>query len=225
MTTETNLQDAGGQPAGSGRISVKTLAIITFVNALLVIGLVVLFVLYFTRTQDAGDQQEQLAQIEDRLSESASSIAYVSSDILMEEYELAKKLRADFEEEQGRLETDLNRRQRTLQTEVEGFQRSINLGTISLDRAQTREQELMVMQQELMQLNDTYRQRLAAREFDMNIELLDRISDFLERYNKEAGHDFILGYARGGGILHAENRHDITDEVLRRLNEEYRASR
>lgn len=224
MTTETNLQDAGGQPADGHRITGKALPILIVVNALLVIGLVILYVMYFSPKQHSGDQQEQLAQIEDRLSESVSSIAYVSSDILMEEYELAKKLRNDFEEEQARLETDLNRRQRTLQTEVEGFQRSINLGTISLDRAQVREQELMVMQQELIQLNDTYRQRLAAREFDMNLELLDRISGFLERYNKEVGHDFILGYSRGGGILHAEKRHDITEEVLRRLNEEYRAS-
>lgn len=209
------------QPEKDQSMAKRSLPVFAIINALLFVGLVVLYFLFFTRTDQVEDHQEQLTQIEKQISGSVSSIAYVNSDVLMEEYELAIIMRVDFEEEQRRLERDLNRRQRTFQTEVEGFQRSINAGTISLDRAQEREQELMLMQQELMQLNDTYRERLAIKEFEMNVELLEKISDFLERYNKEAGHDFILGYSRGGGILFADQSHDITQNVLRLLNAEY----
>lgn len=209
------------QPEKDQSMAKRGLAVFAIINALLFVGLVVLYVLFFTSTDQVEDQQEQLTQIEKQISGSVSSIAYVNSDVLMEEYELAIIMRVEFEEEQRRLERDLNRRQRTFQTEVEGFQRSINAGTIALDRAQEREQELMLMQQELMQLNDTYRERLAVKEFEMNVELLEKISDFLERYNKEAGHDFILGYSRGGGILFADQSHDITAHVLRLLNAEY----
>lgn len=221
MTTETNEQGANVQPEKDQSMAKRSLPVFAIINALLFVGLVVLYFLFFTRTDQVEDHQEQLTQIEKQISGSVSSIAYVNSDVLMEEYELAIIMRVDFEEEQRRLERDLNRRQRTFQTEVEGFQRSINAGTISLDRAQEREQELMLMQQELMQLNDTYRERLAIKEFEMNVELLEKISDFLERYNKEAGHDFILGYSRGGGILFADQSHDITQNVLRLLNAEY----
>jgi outer membrane protein len=224
MTTETNLQDAGGQPVSHQHGKTNRFPLLLIVNIVLFIGLIVLYGLYFFGTGKVEDQHEQLVQMEDKLSESTSAIAYVSSDLLMEGYELAIKMRADFEGEQTRLENDLSRRQQTFQTEVEGFQRSINAGTISMDRAQAREQELMLMQQELVQLSDTYRERLAVREFEMNVELLDKISDFLERYNQEAGYDFILGYARGGGILFADEQFDITNEVLARLNEEYRSS-
>ena len=221
MTTETNLQEASEQPVSNQSKNSKSLPVFTIINALLFVGLVVLYVLFFTRSDQVDDQKEQLTQIEKQISGSVSSIAYVDSDVLLEEYELAIIMRVEFEEEQRRLERDLTRRQQTFQNDVEGFQRSINAGTISLDRAQEREQELMLMQQELMQLNDTYRERLAIKEFEMNVELLEKISDFLERYNKEAGHDFILGYSRGGGILFADQSHDITQTVLRLLNAEY----
>jgi len=222
MTTETKTQDQHTQPDQELQSKKKGISLPVLINLLLFIGLLVLYGLFFLRPGKPADQAVAYPA-EGRSSGMDASIVFVRSDILLEEYELAIKLRSDFEQEQSRLETDLNRRQRSFQTELEGFQRSLNAGILSLDKAQEREQELMVKQQELMQLADTYRERLALMEMDMNRELLGKISDFLESYNLESGYDYILGYARGGGILHAEARYDITDDVLKRLNAEFRA--
>lgn len=226
MKNESFSQEAGGQsaqtPSGkSGKIPLSTI-----LNLLLFVGLVVIYALFFLqKSEDTEQQQDQLVEIRERLSEAGAAIAYISSDRLMEEYDLAKKMREEFEGEQRRLENDLERRQRTFQTEVERFQQNIQSGSISMDQAQIREQELMQMQQELLQSSDTYRERLATKEFEMNLELLEKISDFLERYNREAGYDFILNYSRGGGILFAHPGHDITTEVIELLNAEHRSTR
>lgn len=222
MTTETKTQDQHIQPDQELHSKKKSLSLPVLINLLLFIGLVVLYGLFFLRPGKPADQAVTY-QAEGRSSGMDASIVFVRSEILLEEYELAIKLRSDFEQEQSRLETDLNRRQRSFQTDLEGFQRSLNAGILSLDKAQEREQELMVKQQELIQLADTYRERLALMEMDMNRELLGKISDFLEEYNRESGYDYILGYAMGGGILHAEARFDITDDVLNRLNMKFRA--
>lgn len=224
MTNESNQQAAGEQaapkPSGkSGKIPFTTL-----VNLLLFVGLVVIYALFFLQKgEEAGQQEEQLTEIRERLSDAGASIAYIRAERLMEAYDLAIKMRDEFEGEQRRLENDLERRQRTFQNEVERFQQSIQSGTISMDQAQIREQELMQMQQELIQSTDNYRERLAMKEYEMNLELFEKISGFLERYNREAGYDFILNHSPGGGILFAHPGHDITEEVIERLNAEHRS--
>lgn len=225
MTSETNQQTGNGQAVqNQGPMTKKRIPLIPIVNIVLFCGLLLLYALFFLRLSAETEQTQELSEIKEEVSQAGASIAYVDSERLMEEYELAVKMREDLGKEQERLENDLARRQRTFQSDVEGFQQSISAGTISIDLAEEREKELMQVQEELMQMSDTYRERLGRQEFDMNIELLTMISDFLERYNEETDYDFILGYTRGGGILYAKPRHDITNEVLSRLNAEFRSS-
>lgn len=227
MTTETNTPESANNkspeiPAHS-KISNGTI-----INVVLFIGLIVLYVVNFLPSKDddlvAGTEMEQeMGEITTRLDEGAFYIAFVDSDTLMAHYKLANKMRQDFEQEQRRLENDLQRRQRAFQTEVETFQRQIQAGSISMENAQVKEQELMQMQQELMQLNESYSSRLMAKEMEMNIELYQKITDLLSRFNREMGYDYILGFSPGGGILYAKEKHDITKKVLKKLNEEYDA--
>ena len=196
------------------------------INIVLFIGLIALYSIHFLGPdpeQGVSDSGQHMLGVERKIDEAFQSIAIVDNEVLLEEYLLAVKMRADYEAEKLRLENDLERRQRNFQTEVERFQRDIERGHVSMAKAQILEQELMLQQQDIFQLGDTYRERLIRKEMEMNSALLDKIEDFLERYNRDKGYDFILGYARGGGILHANKAHDITAEVLEQLNLEYEA--
>ena len=57
----------------------------------------------------------------------------------------------------------------------------------------------------------------------MNIQLLDTVNNFLARFNREFGYDYILAYRTAGEILNASISLDITHEVLDQLNQEYAA--
>lgn len=192
----------------------------TVINLVLFIGLIILYGLYFFGVRGSG-KKEDISNLAEKVFEGTANIAYISSDSLMAHYELAIKMRQEFEQEQKNLENDLSRRQRNFQSEVEKFQRDIQAGTISIELAQAKEQELMQTQQELYQLNDSFSSRLMQKEMEMNNELLENITEFLSRYNKDFNYDYILGFSRGGGILYAKDQHDITIDVLTRLNEEY----
>jgi outer membrane protein len=201
----------------------KKVSYTTVINLVLFCGLIVLYALYFAgiRGNASKTQEEQISTLAEKVKEGTANIAFISSDRLMENYELAKKMREEFDQEQTRLENDLARRQRGFQSEVEKFQRDIQAGTISMDRAQAKEQELMQQQQELYQLNESFSNRLMQKEVEMNAELLEKITEFLTRYNEAHGYDYILGFSRGGGILYASQQHDITDDVLEKLNAEH----
>ncbi|NLF42088.1 MAG: OmpH family outer membrane protein [Bacteroidales bacterium] len=189
-------------------------------NIILLIAVVILFVLFFKNGETDGKVAASDTQSE-ILGNSSNNIAFIRSDSLMEKYELAIRMRADLESKQKRMEAEFNQKQSSFQKEAESFQKSVNAGTISIDQAQIKEKELMQKQQELIDLNQTLSGSLAKQEYDLNIELLDSISGFLERYNKEFGFDFILGYSPGGGILYASDKKDITTDVIKKMNESY----
>lgn len=193
------------------------------INIVLFVGLLVVYgFLFLGKEGEVAQTIYPVTASQHKIEHAGNSIAFVDNELLMDEYLLAITMRNDFEVEQQRLENDLDRRQRNFQIEVERFQRDIQRGHVTMEEAAVLEQELLRQQQDLFQLGDTYRERLARKEFEMNSELLDHIRDFLDRYNEEKGYDFILGYARGGGILHANKAHDITREVLLLLNDEHK---
>ena len=220
MTTENQNMIQEETPKGKMELSGKKLSYTTVINLVLFLGLIILYALYFAGLREKGSS-EQVSELAKEVQEGTARIAYISSDSLMANYELAKKMREEFDQEQTNLENDLSRRQRNFQAEVEKFQRDIQAGTISMELAQAKEQELMQTQQELYQLNDSFSSRLMQKEMEMNNELLDKITEFLARYNEDHGYDYILGFSRGGGILYAKDQHDITNDVLLKLNEEY----
>jgi outer membrane protein len=223
MTNENQNIMPEETPVPEKEVVSKKVSYTTVINLVLFCGLIVLYALYFAgiRGNAAKTQEEQISTLAEKVKEGTANIAFISSDRLMENYELAKKMREEFDQEQTRLENDLARRQRGFQSEVEKFQRDIQAGSISMDRAQAKEQELMQQQQELYQLNESFSNRLMQKEVEMNSELLEKITEFLTRYNEAHGYDYILGFSRGGGILYASQQHDITNDVLEKLNAEY----
>jgi outer membrane protein len=198
---------------------------VTILNIVLLVGLLVLYALQFlprannvsasaTENVSAGTLTERITD------DGAFHIAYVNSDSLMARFSLAQKMRSDLEADQRRMDNDLKRKQQTWQEDVQSFQRQVQLNMVSQENGQKKEQELMQRQQELIQLNDNYANQLMTKEMEMNRELYNKITNMLERYNQEMNFDYILGFSPGGGILYANQKHDITEEIIKRLNQE-----
>lgn len=220
MTTENQNMNQEEIPLSELKSPGRKLSYTTIINLVLFLGLIVLYALYFAGIGNKGAKDE-VSNLAEKVEQGTASIAFISSDSLMANYELAKKMREEFDEEQTKMENDLSRRQRNFQSEVEKFQRDIQAGSISMELAQAKEQELMQVQQEIYQLNESFSSSLMQKELEMNNELLEKITEFLARYNEEHGYDYILGLSRGGGILYAKEQHDITVDVLEKLNKEY----
>jgi outer membrane protein len=196
----------------------------TIINVVLFIGLIVLYVFRFLPSGEIETEQLQEEVIQgtvDQIEQVKLNIAYVDSDSLIQNFQLAEILQREFEQEQRRMENDIQRRQGQFQQEAETFYQQVQTGAITADQAQIREQELMQKQQELVQLNETYTNQLRNKEMEMNIELYGEITSLLEEMNQELDYDYILGFSPGGGILYANDKHDITNQVIQRLNAKY----
>jgi len=157
------------------------------------------------------------------LTSSASNIAYVNSDSLQSNYDFYKDLEDLFENKRKEIQGRVDYRETAFEKEVQDYQQKAP-GMSPQERA--------VMEEKLFTKSERLkRQRQeAAESFDTdrvlyNDSLFVRIENFIEKYNEDKGYTYILGHQRGGGILYANDSLDITDEVVKLMNEEYAAEK
>jgi outer membrane protein len=148
--------------------------------------------------------------------------AYVDTSVLMKEYTEAKDLEAKYKaksEEKGRqLEAEINR----FKQEAAGFQAQAQANGQAWAQQkgaelQKREQQLGAAQQQLAQ----ELQQESGKEMD---SLVSGVKKFIKTYGKEKGYSYIYGTGDAASILYAEDKYDITKEIIKELNDKYKSA-
>jgi outer membrane protein len=188
------------------------------VSVVLLLGLIVLYVLFFTT------KRSEVIQIPAAFQKSGSkalTVVFVNIDSLNEKYEFVKVLRTDLEGTGKRLQTEVLSEQSNFEKEAADFQKQVATNTITEEKAKMVYEALMQKQQAIVEKKDRFTQQVANMELNMNLRLLDTITNFLKRYNQMYKFDYILTYKTAGDILIANDTLDITNDVLKSLNKEY----
>ncbi|WP_139926240.1 OmpH family outer membrane protein [Hymenobacter sp. DG01] len=76
-------------------------------------------------------------------------------------------------------------------------------------------------EQQYLQYREALQQQAAAEQQKLDKEVLDEVNAYIKQYGKEKGYDFILGATDNGNIVYAAEGTDVTEEVLKGLNEQY----
>lgn len=194
------------------------------ITLLLAAGLVVLYILFFTRKDKITDPSAVSQPVTPDMTGTVSTpIAFVDTDELLDRYDLVKVLSAQLEQEQQKKDANFRKKQREYEEEAAYFQESVQKQTISESSAQQIYEQLMMKQQDLYELQEQYSSELARKELEMTRVLLDSVKNYLARANQTYQFDYILNYSMAGTILHAKDTFDITESVLNGLNQEYKA--
>lgn len=187
---------------------------------MLAIAIVVLYVLFFFVSDEKNASSAE--------SSGASAIptditiAYVLEDTLLNKYAYFQELAAGLEEKRKTMENDYTLKAQGLQKEFEGFQRTA--GNMTMNQARAVEEDLMQKRQNLLLLQEKMGQDLLKAEAEVNTQLYDKVSGYLEKYAKENGFALILNVKRGNAILYGDKGMDITDIIVKGLNEEHNAT-
>ncbi|MCS6967265.1 MAG: OmpH family outer membrane protein [Cytophagales bacterium] len=155
---------------------------------------------------------------------SSVPIAFINTDTLLSNYKMFEDMQNELAEKRSKVEKQLIARGQSLQQEASSVEKRIQAGLMSNNQIREAQENLSRKEQELMAYRETVMAGLMEEEKIINNRVYDSLISFLKEYNKDKKFRYILGYTKGGGILLADEHLDITDEILKGLNEKYKQS-
>ena len=192
-------------------------------NVVLLVAVAVLYYLHFSGRKTPATTTPATGTVAAAgKDQKTNQYAYVNVDSLLNNYDYFKATRTQLEDRRKKLETEIAGRTRSLENEVVSAQRKAN--TMTLEQAQLTEQTLRRKEQELVRYQNDAARQLAEEEQKKNEELINNISLYLKKHTEDKPYKIVFGYSKGGGILYATDSLDITQEVLKGLNQDYQAN-
>lgn len=148
--------------------------------------------------------------------------AYVDTSKVIQEYKEMKEVEAEFSSKSDSVRRQLDSVARTFQQEVQQYQSEMN--SMSDAQRQERERELMQKQQMIQQQQQMQSNRLREESTAVMDSLVEKVKDYVKTYGEENDYTYIFGSNESANIMYAKEGLDITDEILKKLNEEYGGS-
>lgn len=193
-------------------------------SILSVIGVVALFILYFTGNNCENKEQSSTgtpftSQTQPVSFDGDMKIAYVDTERIMQEYEYVNEIQKDVENMRARKVKEFENKYNKLQSDVQSY---IQIGaTLTLAQQQEREAEFQRREMQLGQEEQLIVAEISEYNMAKNVVLADSIINYINRYNTNKNYTLILEKSGINGVIYGDKALDITDDVLNGLNAEY----
>ena len=176
-----------------------------------------------TGTKQDKEKADKSKQATEKAFQSYSQlrVAYVDIDSLLNDYQMYIDKRDEFVEDQSNSQAELQNRSQQLQQEFQDLQQKLNKGLITRAKARMMQQELGQKEQQLYQLRNNLTSQLAEKEQVIYRQVLNSVMDFMEDYADEHNYHYVLSYSFGGPVLYSAEKFNVTQDVVKGLNQEY----
>jgi len=152
----------------------------------------------------------------------AGDIVYIQIDSLLINYDMYNDLMSAFQSKYQASQEELQKKSRALENDAKAFENQINKGLLTRSAAEEQQQRLLRRQENLQNEANNKQLELEEEQFVLNNQVYDAIKTYLEKYNQEHEFALILTSSAATNVVMEGNKGlDITNEVVRGLNEEY----
>ncbi len=192
-------------------------------NVILILAVAGLYYLHFTEKKANSTASPKTAAplVAPKMDVKASSIVYINSDSLMDNYDLVKDVKKELERERAVAEKQFAAEYRALEAEFNDLKSKA--ATMTEEQGMAKQQELAMKEQKLTDYRDELNEKLSLNEMKKTQKIQEEIEAYLKSNYAGTNYSYILGHTKGGGILYSKNNLDITAEVLEGLNNTYKA--
>jgi outer membrane protein len=167
-----------------------------------------------------NNKQENQTEKKEITTNNTETIVYVNSDSLITGYEFYKKSVKEIDVKKNKIANDIESQATAFQNKVLKAQQ--NAQSMTLGEIEATKKNLAAEEQRLMQYRDALMQNLANEEKELVDKMNKNIDDFIKKYAEKNGYKMVLGYKQGVTVWYADPKLDVTADVLKGLNEEYR---
>lgn len=194
---------------------------------LYIILFVLLAVLYFIQFSSSTNN-ENIPTVEKELAiqplnEGGLNIAFVNSDTVSKYYEFAKKIQKTLTTKRSEAEGQIKSKYFAYESLVQEFEKA---SPIMGDREKMEKaQKIRLLEQEIMQVEQQLSEQVSREELELTQSYIVKTNDYMQEIGKTLGYDYVMSYRVGGAMLYANERHDITTEIIKLLNERYESSK
>ena len=146
-------------------------------------------------------------------------IGFVDNSVLINEYQERKDVEANLNTKIEAFKTRTDSLRSAFELEIK--EAELKARTMSQSAIQTLSQELQQKEQLLSQRVQFEQQQIAQESQKLNDSIINRVKAFVQDYGKSNNFNFILGSNEAGSVLYGEEASDLTQGILKALNENY----
>jgi len=147
--------------------------------------------------------------------------AYIDTVKLMDEYTESKDLQAKFKEKSEVMGRELQNEVKKFQDEADNFRR--NAQANGQEWAQRKGAELQKKEQQLTYAQQAMSQQLQQEAAVERDSVVSKVRKYIKEYGKKNGYTYIYGTGDAATILYAKDQLDLTDKIVKELNDNYKA--
>lgn len=190
--------------------------------ALGVLGLAVA-ILYFLHFQCSNNCKSPSVKVSGNAKDiigAGTRVAFVNTDSFFEHYKKYKALEKEVEATQKSAETNVQAKMKALEADYMKLMQQAQGGQITQQQAQAKEKEIMARKQALDKESQTVIKNISDKSQKATKDLYKTMQAYFEKNKSKYNADVVLGYQTNGNVLYYEPSMDITNEVVKDLNEE-----
>jgi len=151
--------------------------------------------------------------------QSSSELVYVDVNKLMSGYSRTAIEKEAFNKKAATLKANVDSLMMNWQNELKVYEKERN--TMSKKELELKKELLGTRQQQINNYQDVVQRQLQEEDKKVTQTVINDINDFVKAYGKSHGHKMIFGAGGSGNIMYASDATDLTDKVLKGLNESY----
>ena len=200
---------------GNGKCILKI--ILWIIDILAIAGL---YVLYFTQGKTHAPKQ-----MPTKTGEATAMIITVNTDSIMKHFTLATILTEELEQESAKYDKDLENKSKAFYTKYQNLVDNVQNNRITQTQAENAQRQLGQEQEQLEALQAQYANILQNKSISVQTEIMDSIKNASSRVNLQYYQaDYVFAVSSISAILYSNEVYDITDEVIKEMNDSYKRS-
>ena len=177
--------------------------------------------LQFSRTEPSLEIKETSQNTLNNTIDSLNilKVAYVNSDTVSKYYKFAIKIQKDLTKKRSEAEKQIKNKYYAYERLVKDYEKA---APIMGDREKMEKaQNIRLLEQEIMQVEQQLSSKVSKEELKITQDYIIKTNDFMQVIGQRLGYDYVMSYRLGGEMLYANPNHDISDEIIKLLNQQY----
>lgn len=148
---------------------------------------------------------------------------YIDTSILLEKYNKFTDANEKFKVKSEEMGRPIQAKAQQLESEMANFQRAAQVNGEAW--AQQKYAELQQRQQALLAEREQILGKIDGEAGKLKDSLVKEVKKYIENYGKKEGYDYIFTTSEMSiNVIYAKEKYNLTDKILKKLNEEYKAN-